>query len=272
MQGEEPTSSVTRAAFAMSTAGIAALVISGAWVNIYAPLPSWVPGRATLTMVYGVVLLGAAVALAWRRTLATSSAAVALLFLAWLLVLQVPYLVRRPGAEGLWLGVSQLVALVVAPWILFARSAFPAGRAARLLAGDRAVHVARMAYGLLALPMFGLHHFLAPGAPQAVPAWLPMRAGWAYATGVAQIAAGTAILVGFVPRLAATLEAVLIAVFILLVHVPGVLDAPTDHLQWSMLVVASALGGAAWIVARSYAGQPWLRPSAPRRPGTAAFY
>jgi hypothetical protein len=41
--------------------------------------------------------------------------------------------------------------------------------------------------------------------------------------------------------------------FVLLVHVPGMIDTPADPLQWTMFFVASTIGGAAWIVARSYA-------------------
>ena len=113
--------------------------------------------------------------------------------------------------------------------------------------------MARYLYAV-ALPMFGLHHFFdLAGAAEAVPAWLPLRTGWAAVTGAGHVAAGVAILLGIVPRLAARLEAIMIGAFVVLVHVPGVIGAPRDGLQWSMLVVASVIGGAAWIVARSFA-------------------
>jgi uncharacterized membrane protein YphA (DoxX/SURF4 family) len=116
------------------------------------------------------------------------------------------------------------------------------------------VRMARALYAV-GLPLLGFHHFFdAPGAAEAVPAWLPFRLGWAYLTGAGHVAAGVAILLGIVPRLAATLEAIMVTVFVLLIHVPWVIGAPGDGLQWSMLFVASAIGGASWIVARSYAG------------------
>jgi uncharacterized membrane protein len=107
----------------------------------------------------------------------------------------------------------------------------------------------------VALPVFGIHHFFhAAEAAAAIPAWLPFPLGWGYLTGVAHIIAGVAILVGIMPRLAATLEAIMIGVFVLLIHVPGMLAAPADPLQWTMFLVAAAIGSAASIVARSYAG------------------
>src|SRR3569833_78423 len=104
-----------------------------------------------------------------------------------------------------------------------------------------------------ALPMLGLHHLLAQGAVSVVPAWLPLRAAWLYLTAFALMAAGVAIVLGILARTAARLEAIMITAFVVLVHVPGVVEDPGDPLQWTMLVVASAIAGAAWIVAESYA-------------------
>lgn len=62
--------------------------------------------------------------------------------------------------------------------------------------------------------------------------------GIAYLTGAGHFAASLGILFAILPRLAATLEAI----------------EPRSRLQWTMLFVASALAGAAWITARSLRG------------------
>jgi uncharacterized membrane protein YphA (DoxX/SURF4 family) len=79
-----------------------------------------------------------------------------------------------------------------------------------------------------------------------VPAWLPHRVFFAYLTGTGHLSAGIAIVCRAVPRLAAILEASMIGVFVLLLHLPGVFYSPNNRLQWTMLFVASALAGAAW--------------------------
>jgi len=84
-----------------------------------------------------------------------------------------------------------------------------------------------------------------------VPAWLPAHLALAHLTGAGHIAAGVGILFGILPGLAATLEALMISAFILLLHIPGVIAAPGSRLQWTMLFVASTLAGAAWAVAGS---------------------
>ena len=106
-----------------------------------------------------------------------------------------------------------------------------------------------MAAGLSAL-VFGAAHFkYAQFAASMVPAWLPPnQIFWAYATGVGHLAAGLALLSGIRAPLGATLLAVMMALFVLLVHVPRVIAAPGEHLEWIMLGVALSLSGSAWVI------------------------
>jgi uncharacterized membrane protein YphA (DoxX/SURF4 family) len=81
--------------------------------------------------------------------------------------------------------------------------------------------------------------------------------GFAYLTGVGHIAAGIGIVVGILPRLAGTLEAVMMSLFGLLVWVPSFFMYPRPEWatppqnQWSELVVTLMLAAAAWLVASS---------------------
>jgi uncharacterized membrane protein len=256
------------ALYAAAVAGLGVLLLSGQFIYVWAPVPLWVPWRHVLARASGALMLVSAVGLLWRKTVVPASTTLTFLFLSWLLFLQLPRLIAVPSKEILWAGGGQIVTVVAGGWILFASFASPTEGPGRRFRGDRGVRMARLLYAL-ALPLFGLHHFVdVPGAADAVPAWLPLRPGWAYLTGAGHVAAGVAILLGIVPRLAATLEAIMIGAFVLLVHVPGVIGAPKDQLQWTMLVVASAIGGAAWIVARSYAGGAAVTVHA-KRPGVA---
>jgi uncharacterized membrane protein YphA (DoxX/SURF4 family) len=254
---------VGHAVLAVSVAGLGAMLLSGTFVYVWAPIPVWVPGRSVLACASGVLMLAAAAGLLWRKTQLQASAVATLTFLCWFLLLQVPRLAHAPSRELLWSGAAQLVSVIAGAWILFATLTPPTEGQSRAFRGDRAVRIARRLYAV-ALPMFGLHHFFdLAGAAEAVPAWLPFGIGWASLTGVGHVAAGIGIAFGIVPRLAARLEAIMIAVFVLVVHVPGVIGAPRDGLQWSMLLVASVIDGAAWIVARSYVGPRVLGAEAP---------
>jgi hypothetical protein len=51
-----------------------------------------------------------------------------------------------------------------------------------------------------------------------------------------------------VPRLAATLLAVMYGGFALILHLPRVVAAPEARIEWTMLFIAVSLAGAAWAV------------------------
>jgi len=107
----------------------------------------------------------------------------------------------------------------------------------------------RMAFGLCAV-IFGVAHFVyADFTAQMVPAWLPQRLGLAYLTGAIHVLTGACLLAGIRVRLAATIEALMMSSFVLLVHIPGVAAAPHDRMQLTMLGMAALLTTGAWLVA-----------------------
>ena len=221
------------------------------------PLPLSVPFRGQLAYASGAVLLGSGVALLVRASRARAAAAFAAYALAWLLLLRVPPVIAAPRSVGAWLGWGENALLMAGAWALWA--SFPNagdGLTGQLRAGSAAG--VRLLYGL-ALPLVGLSHFVyAADTAAMVPAWLPARLGLAYFTGAGHAAAGIAVLLGIMPRLAATLEAAMITSFVALLHAPGVALEPRSRLQWTMFFVATMLAGAAWSVARSYSSLPWL--------------
>jgi len=107
----------------------------------------------------------------------------------------------------------------------------------------------RLAFGLC-LVIFGASHFVyADFTAQMVPAWLPDRLGLAYLTGAIHALTGACLLAGIRVRLAATIEALMMSSFVLLVHIPGVAHAPQDRMQLTMLGMAALLTTGAWLVA-----------------------
>jgi hypothetical protein len=106
---------------------------------------------------------------------------------------------------------------------------------------------------------FGVAHFAYVKQTAAlVPAWLPWHVGWAYFFGCSFIAAGVAVLIGVCARLAAALSALQLGMFTLLVWVPIVAAGTKNPFLWSETVISCALSAAAWVVADSYRGMPWL--------------
>jgi hypothetical protein len=64
--------------------------------------------------------------------------------------------------------------------------------------------------------------------------------------------------VGILGRLAASLSAVQIGLFTLLVWLPLIATGPKDPDQWSETVISWTLTAAAWVIADTYHGMGWL--------------
>jgi uncharacterized membrane protein len=234
-------------------------LVTGDFGQIWPTLPDPVPARAVLVYACAIVSLTTGLGLLWQRTAAASARALLGYLFLWCLCFRAPPIVREPGGFFNWYNLSQTMVLVSAVWVLYAGLAGEWDRRhVGFLTGDRGVRIARVPYGL-ALVQFGVAHFnhLDLTAP-LVPHWLHAPVAWAYFTGGAFMAAGIAVLTGVAARLAASLVALQIGLFTLLIWVPLIVTGPRGPDLWTELVVSSALTAGAWVIADSYTGTPWL--------------
>ena len=244
-----------RTLFAVGLAGLGVLSLgSGDFALNWQPVPEWVPAREILARASGLLLLTAGAGILIRRTAGVCAFLMAAYMLSWVLLLQVPRVVRAPGDLGMWLGLSESLWLFCGGWIITVTLSPRNWLSERFPGGPR---IARLLFAFACL-VLGLSHFVFLDATVSmIPAWLPARVGFAYVTGAGHFATGLALFSRVLQRLAATMEACMICVFVLLVHLPGVMAAPGSRLQWTMLYVASALAGSAWVVAGTLRDAAW---------------
>ncbi len=83
--------------------------------------------------------------------------------------------------------------------------------------------------------LFGLAHFTSAEtmAEYVVPAYMPAKIFWVYLSGVGLLAAAASMYLGKYDKLATTLLAVMLLLFALMVHLPGVLEGG-DKMQQAM--------------------------------------
>ncbi|MGA2779881.1 MAG: hypothetical protein ABSF94_20175 [Steroidobacteraceae bacterium] len=151
---------------------------------------------------------------------------------------------------------------LVGAWILYAMLRRESPVSGIPIASERSVRVAQILFGLTCV-FYGSSHFVyADYTAGMVPALLPNRLAFAYLTGLGHVAAGIGIIVGILPGLAATLEAIMMSLFGLLVWVPSFFVQPRPQWatppqnQWSELVVNLVLAASACVVAISLRNGP----------------
>jgi uncharacterized membrane protein len=264
--------------FAMAGAGLAVLSLTYRdFAPIWQPLPAWFPLRQTWVYGSGLLVLAASAGLCFSRTALPSALTIGTYLAVWA-VARAASIVFDPLSVASWYGFCEALAPLLGAGILYAmlRRQSRVSEAASI-ASERAVRAAQVLFGLTCV-VYGLAHFAyADFTASMVPVWLPGRPGFAYFTGLGHIAAGIGIIVGILPRLAATLEATMMSLFGLLVWVPSLFAQPPPEWatppqnQWSELIVTLLLAASAWIVAASLRNRPWSFASRSRTHRNAAI-
>ncbi len=104
--------------------------------------------------------------------------------------------------------------------------------------------------------LYGICHFLyTKFISPLVPAWFPGgKTFWTYFGAVALIGAGIAIVIGVKRKLAATLLGIMIFIWLLIIHIPFVVEDPFSSKSNSIVSAFSALAfcGIAFLIAGTY--------------------
>jgi uncharacterized membrane protein len=204
------------------------------------PLDAQFPERALAAYLYGAVLIVMAILMLLGRRVHLAACVVAVVFALTFVAMHGPILVADPMNGGRWTSALEV---------------FAAGAGALMLVTLTRHHdaplatFARLAFAIT-LPAFGALHFIYRDyVASVIPGFLPGHMFWAYATGIAHIAAGLSLLTNIASRLAALLLAVMFGSWVILLHVPRVLAAFHNRAEWTSLCVAVTLCGAALLIA-----------------------
>lgn len=246
------------------------------------PVPALEPMTTVASLpiigwVSGLLLIVSAAKAMWRSTAHYGAAGLAALLLAWVVFLHLPALAAAPKNGGEWTGALETLALSGAALALYGilRRASGHARAPDAMA-DRAAVAGRYIFGLC-MPGFGVLHFMYISyVAFVIPGWIPTHVFFAYATGVAHVAAGLGILTGVLGRLAAYCTAAMFGSWVILVHAPRVLAHAQDPNEWTSMLIAVGMCGSALLIAAvlSNIPRPTLSagvtiPAAPRATANA---
>lgn len=240
-----------QAVFAVTMIGLGVWgLIKGDFPPTWTGVTKTFPAREALIYLCAAVSLVTGIGLLWKRTAAIASGVLVIYLLAWLLVFRVPHVFKAPKVEATWWACGDTAVMLAAAWVLYAW--FARG----LATGDKGLRIARVFYGLGLIP-FGVAHFTyLKETVVDVPSYFPWPVGWAYFTGAAFIAAGVAIVIGVLARLAAVLSVWQMGLFTLLIWIPIVVMGHPSPFQWNEFVNSCALTASAWVVADSYRVRP----------------
>jgi uncharacterized membrane protein YphA (DoxX/SURF4 family) len=254
----------TALALGRTFVGVAAMasgvlqLVTGDFVRLVPKLPAWIPAPAAWAYLVGVVLVVIGLALVSGRLARAAASVLAVMILVDVLFLYAPQLVvhpvfERPYLRGfMWTNPLKCLALIGGAAILAARSSGEPRPLSPLVRGVGSWEPLGAVFVAAFFVVGGVQHFVYNDfVTELVPAWIPGRRFWAYFTGVALIAGGTGILVRPFARLAATMSALMIFLWVLTLHIPRSFAGPNHANEIAGTFEALALSGVALIVAAS---------------------
>jgi uncharacterized membrane protein YphA (DoxX/SURF4 family) len=232
-----------RWAFGLAAIALGAVgLVWGDFAAFWQPVPAELPYRTTIAYSTWALLLASGAALLYRPTIRIGTAAPIIIYSIFTL-LWANRVVHFPQIFGTWSGMAEQLVLLLAAIVLYVRTE-PAA------APSMTFNICQTLFGLCVIS-FGIIHFDAlPQTAALVPRWIPpSKVFWAQATGVADIAAGIALLTGVQARLAARLLTAMFISFGIFVWLPRIFQAPAGHTVWAGNSVNLALIAAAWVFA-----------------------
>lgn len=206
-------------------------------MRLVARVPAWVPAPAAAPYVAGVVLVGLGLAILSGRGVRVAASIVIGLLVLLLAVVNAPQVAASPMTGFLWTNPLKQLALIGGALILMGRDRTRETVAAVLLAAF--------------LVLAGLQHYVYRGfVDTLVPAWIPPgQRFWTLFTGVALLAGGIGILVPRTAGLASRLAALMIALWVVLLHIPRAVAEGHLAGESAGVLEALAVSGVALLVA-----------------------
>ena len=227
------------AALLLAGVGFAFGVTAGVWH----PLPDSAP-VGTPYVIAAIFLLGGA-GMQWRRTAVIGGILLALAFL-FFAGMWVTRILLLPHVFGTWSGCGEELVPAFAGLLIALR-----GRK-DLALDKRLLLIVRVAMGICVIG-FGILHFDAlPQTSAMVPRWIPPgQRFWALATGLADVAAGLAIVAGILAAPAARLLTLMFASFGAFIWLPMLLRTPHEPSVWGGNAINLAVTAAVWVLAET---------------------
>ena len=220
---------------AMIAMGLLTLVFGDTLLQ-WQPLPAGTPGRLVIVYVSALLLIVAGSALVAKAARPIAANVAGGWFLLWAIALHLPLVWAAHGSVASLNGTAENLAMA-------------AGLATLTSNNDHWTKLLRRGFGLCCIVFGTAHYVYADFTAGMIPAWLPHHLALAYLTGTIHIVTGLCLLIDRAAALAATVEALMMCSFVLLLHLPRVAAAPGNRLELTMLTMAVILASSAWLVA-----------------------
>jgi uncharacterized membrane protein len=249
-------SKIGRVFFAIAIAGLGlqTIIYKSFPYMLFPPKHSWIPGIAVIACIFGAFLLYVGICIALSKKSRSTSLLLGFVLLLIFCVGFVPYLfVSNTYLNwGEWETTEKELALAAGAFVI---AGCLTGNTENPFLGFLAKLIPFSAI-IFSLTMicFGIDHFLyAADTADYMPSWVPFKSFWVYFAGSALIASGIGIILNIKRNLAVTLLGIMIFIWVIILHIPKVIYAPSPpemRGELASVFLALAYSGIAFVIAR----------------------
>jgi uncharacterized membrane protein len=255
-------------AISMVAFGVQHLIYGDFVTRVVPRLPAWIPGHPFLAYGCGASLIAAGTYVLLGKMARLAALLLGGTLLASFVLLYLPLAFGDLRNAGLWTNAGKDLALSGGAFLIAGSLPSDLRSSAGWLANltkalEKFIFLGRYFLGVF-LTFCGILHFLyAPFVASLVPAWISGHLFWTYFSGVALIAGGVGIVVPRTARLAAVLSAVMVFLWVVLLHIPRAVANLRDSNETTAVFEAIAVAGTALLVATSQGRTALQRPYKP---------
>jgi hypothetical protein len=221
---------------------------------------AWFPISPFFGYMTGIVLIVAGVSIAANIHSRLTAILLGYLFLAYVFFFNLPQIFAHPADWSVYGVLCEALGLGGLAWTL-AQTLPPVDTRWESVLGKATVSGPYL-FAVSLVVFGGIHFFVARFIASLIPAWIPGSLFLTYLIGAAFIAAAISIAVRRMDQLAGFLLGVMFLLFVVLLHSRRVAADLHNPDEWSSALIALAMCGGSWIVAK-YAQQ--RRGGSPRR-------
>jgi len=247
-------------AIAMIAFGIQHFIYLDFVTRVFPKMPAWIPAHSLLACIFGAFLIIAGIAILIGIEARTAALLLGGVILVSFVVLYVPLLVANLLNAGVWTNAGKALALAGTSFLVAGSVRIKgdnSGGARMMIPHILARFIPFGRFFLAAFLIFGgsMHFIYVEFAASLVPAWIPGHIFWTYFAGCALIAGGIGIMLPWTTRLAASLAAIMIFLWVVLLHIPRALADLSNSNETTAVFEALAMSGAAILVATQATGK-----------------
>lgn len=237
-------------AIAMIIFGIQHFIYFEFVTRAFPVIPAWIPSHAILACIFGAFLLITGLAIIFSIKARTLTVLLGSTIIFTFLILLLPMLMMNLQNGIIWTNSGKALVLAGANFVVAAR--FPKDNNNWLVKTlEKLIPLGPYLLAGFFILAGTLHFIYAPYVATLIPLWIPAHLFWAYFTGVALIAAAIGILIPKTTRLAATLAAIMIFLWVVLLHFPRAISNLHDANETTSFFEALAMCGTAILIAVS---------------------